>query len=304
MHLSPFFVRTGSPRPRLGFTLIELLVVVAIIVLLIAILLPSLGRAKSKARMVICLTHLRGIGEGFGTYSADYTNSLPIPIISLTARQTGTFALSIPWQLGLWQYTTHINLTNTQINTYAVTTTTSSTFLLNTVFVCPQGILDPRSQNYANAGYAMNSDLPNAPSTDTAVPSNWNRLKEIQPLINPSETMYAADADQYAIGVNAVGNKAIDAMGFGGIVTSGQQGYAFDAVAAPANQNRHNFCVNMVMGDGSASSKQWWNSREIPSYISGEPEPTVATLMTPAVQLFWYGSYSPGSEFDANVGGL
>ena len=97
---------------RSGFTLIELLVVVAIIALLIAILVPSLGRAKTRARTVICLTHLRGIGQGFGAYSAEFANLLPTPIVYQSAAQTRTFALYTPWQLALWQYTTHLDLTN------------------------------------------------------------------------------------------------------------------------------------------------------------------------------------------------
>ena len=60
-----------------GFTLIELLVVVAIIALLIAILLPSLGRAREKAKSTKCLTSERGIAQAFNVYMSEYQKPLP-----------------------------------------------------------------------------------------------------------------------------------------------------------------------------------------------------------------------------------
>jgi prepilin-type N-terminal cleavage/methylation domain-containing protein/prepilin-type processing-associated H-X9-DG protein len=59
---------------RRGFTLIELLVVVAIIALLIAILLPSLGRAKANAVRVKCAAVLRDWGTVVNIYAQDYDN--------------------------------------------------------------------------------------------------------------------------------------------------------------------------------------------------------------------------------------
>jgi prepilin-type N-terminal cleavage/methylation domain-containing protein len=68
---------SNSSVVRRAFTLIEILVVVAIIALLVAILLPSLTRAREVSRRAICLSNLRQQGVGFSTYSMDHKGVLP-----------------------------------------------------------------------------------------------------------------------------------------------------------------------------------------------------------------------------------
>ncbi len=61
-----------------GFTLIELLVVVAIIALLIAILLPSLNRAREQAKRSTCSSNLRQIFTAMYEYSGDNKGMFPM----------------------------------------------------------------------------------------------------------------------------------------------------------------------------------------------------------------------------------
>src|SRR3972149_2200964 len=61
---------SGRVQRQSGFTLIELLVVVAIIALLVAILLPSLARARESAKSAACASYLRTFGSAFEIYAA------------------------------------------------------------------------------------------------------------------------------------------------------------------------------------------------------------------------------------------
>ena len=64
-------LRRGGRTDAAAFTLIELLVVVAIIALLIAILLPTLGKARRQTKSTICQSNLRAIGIGLANYAAE-----------------------------------------------------------------------------------------------------------------------------------------------------------------------------------------------------------------------------------------
>ena len=60
-----------------GFTLIELLIVIGIIALLLAILLPSFGKAKSMAMRLKCAHNLKQINVAVSLYLGDNEDTYP-----------------------------------------------------------------------------------------------------------------------------------------------------------------------------------------------------------------------------------
>jgi prepilin-type processing-associated H-X9-DG protein/prepilin-type N-terminal cleavage/methylation domain-containing protein len=81
-----------------GFTLIELLVVITIIVILVALVLPGLSRAKQSAYASKCVSNLHQLGAGCMMYSND-NNQMLIPMYVGVASTTGS-----TWRLLLAPY--------------------------------------------------------------------------------------------------------------------------------------------------------------------------------------------------------
>ena len=61
-----------------AFTLLEMLVVISILGILIALLLPALGKAAERARVTACRSHLQQIGVALRLYLDENANRFPI----------------------------------------------------------------------------------------------------------------------------------------------------------------------------------------------------------------------------------
>jgi prepilin-type processing-associated H-X9-DG protein len=74
-------MRSTRPIParRSAFTVVELLVVIALIMLLIALLLPQFSKAREKGRQFNCLSNMRQLGIAVNAYQMDNGGFYPQP---------------------------------------------------------------------------------------------------------------------------------------------------------------------------------------------------------------------------------
>lgn len=64
-------------RKTRGFTLVELVVAIGVIAMLVALLLPAVGKARASARATTCLSNLRQLNAAFATYLSEQRGRLP-----------------------------------------------------------------------------------------------------------------------------------------------------------------------------------------------------------------------------------
>ncbi|MFG0248904.1 MAG: type II secretion system protein [Phycisphaeraceae bacterium JB051] len=161
-----------TDRNHNGFTLIELLVVISIIALLVAILLPALGKARNAAKAMMCLANQRQIGVGASIYSNDQNDGI-LP-----------FATSNGW----W-----ISILEKQMPTAGP----SYDFERTSLFRCPSRDTYPANAFRASYGmtYATNR-FENAYGKTTSWLPNYPG--KIGQALHPSTTFYIADGNALA----------------------------------------------------------------------------------------------------------
>jgi prepilin-type N-terminal cleavage/methylation domain-containing protein len=60
-----------------GFTLIEIMIVIGIMVVLMSVLVPSLQRARSQAKLAVCIETIKNTATAIETYSVERKNEVP-----------------------------------------------------------------------------------------------------------------------------------------------------------------------------------------------------------------------------------
>ena len=95
MKARDYFV-AGRVNAVCGFTLIELLVVIAIIGILAGMLLPALGKAKTKAKSIQCAANFKQMGTAMAVYAGETNDGTPFAWISDSDRPFNGQA-AFPW---------------------------------------------------------------------------------------------------------------------------------------------------------------------------------------------------------------
>jgi len=93
MRILPLPATTSRRSSRAGFTLIELLTVIAIIGILAAIVIPTVGSVREKAQRSVDGNNLREIVKAAIIYASDNSDKLPDPQAITTTQLAGGTAL-------------------------------------------------------------------------------------------------------------------------------------------------------------------------------------------------------------------
>ena len=163
----------GAWRQSSGFTLIELLVVIAIIAILAGLLLPSLSKAKEKAKAISCVNNLRQMSIAAQLYAGDHDSRF-----CFTFQVRGANVFRKAWFNFLYPYQQTTNLLLCPVRTPKF-----QEFLQN---------YPSEDPDKAVSNYAANFRLGGCDWPGTWDAAQWPAYKDIM-VRQPAATVYLTD---------------------------------------------------------------------------------------------------------------
>lgn len=241
-----------------AFTLIELLVVIAIVAILASMILPSLAKAKEKARQTKCLNNTRQIITAWLNYAGDNNEVVPNP---------GNSRFEVSSWVGGWLDFNGGNTDNTNKNLLVDPRfSVLGPYVVNpNLYKCPSdrsyvvksGRRHDRVRSYGMSQAFSAIGDPNQSGSGFWLPKAQYRLfHKTTDMNNPPPSMLWVILDEHPSSINAGGfaNQMV------------QNRIRARIIDYPASF--HNGGSNISFADGHAEIKKWRDSRTRPRVIN------------------------------------
>jgi len=259
-----------------AFTLIELLVVIAIIAILAAMILPALGKAKTKAQGIQCMNNSKQLMVAWRLYAEDNREELPYAYATVTPAKFYAWVPSgPPYDLDYLNHSTQGNWD------YDVTIRKSPIwpYCGNAVGIwhCPAdtsyginkaGQRVPRTRSMSMSNWVGgNGDSPPTYKGFWGPNGNWVVFRKLSQMIRPGPSMTYVLLDERQDSINDA-YFVVEMDGYPDIKTT-------ELVDYPASY--HNGACGFAFGDGHSEIHKWRDGRTMPpitaSEVSGKPSP-------------------------------
>lgn len=253
-------------RAKSGFTLIELLVVIAIIAILAGMLLPALGKAKTKAQGIACMNNTKQLMLAWKLYVDDANGRLPYAY----AENQSSWKYNYAWVHGILDFNNGNQANWNPTNTLMAGVIWPYTGGSAAIYKCPadRSTVRPTSGPYAGKtiprirSVSMNAWVGGNEGVHTWFGGpEWRMYLKESDFVDPGPSMTWVLLDEREDSIND------------GFWVTWMPGYPDPAstrmVDYPAGY--HNNAAGFAFADGHSEIHRWVDPRTVPPVERGKP---------------------------------